>query len=80
MPGRGKKYMKVNRQVSSLGLGFRTVISLLEKQPREIERYSWVWWCVLVNPAHGKLREEDCSELQTHRDYIESFRPAWAAG
>lgn len=32
MPGRGVKYVKIKRQVSSLGLGSRTAISLLERE------------------------------------------------
>lgn len=72
--------MKVNRQVSSLGLGSRTAISLLEKQPSESKRYGWVWWCMPVRPTNERQRQEDCCKLQTSLDYIMSSRLVWDAG
>jgi hypothetical protein len=38
---------------------------------------NWVWWCMLVIPALGRLRQEDL-EFKASLGCIVNLRPVWA--
>lgn len=38
----------------------------------------WVWWCLLIISAPGRLRQEDHHEFKARLDYIVNFRSSWS--
>jgi hypothetical protein len=61
-----KRERKEERQGKGGKKGRRKNLSL-----KNSHHSSWPWWCTPVNPAPGKLRQEDLK--------MESSRPTWAA-